>query len=146
MMSQRKFAWTALALAAILFVGLNIFVDNFFTDTRLDLTQSGAYTLSNGTRATIAKLPEPVTLRFYFSRKNSADYPVTAAYARRVRDLPAEYAVIGQGKDIPADGDPEPYTAKEDQANAAKLKPAPVANGGGSVFFGLEGINSLDTR
>ena len=79
-MSQRKFAWTALALAAILFVGINIFVDNFFTDTRLDLTQAGTYTLSDGTRAIIAKLPEPVTLRLYFARKNSADCKRLASY------------------------------------------------------------------
>ena len=78
-MPQRKFAWIALTLAAMLFVGLNVFVSNFFTDTRLDLTHAGTYTLSAGTRAIISKLPEPVTLRFYFSRKNSAKYPGTAA-------------------------------------------------------------------
>ena len=87
MMSHRTYVWSALALAAILFCGVNVFANNVFTDTRLDLTHAGTYTLSDGTRAIIAKLPEPVTLRLYFSKKNSANYPVTAAYAKRVRDL-----------------------------------------------------------
>ncbi len=92
MISRRTYAWSVLALAVLLFFGLNIFVDNFFTDARLDLTQGGQYTISSGTRAIIAKLPEPVTLRFYFSRKNSADYPATAAYAKRgARHLLSEY-------------------------------------------------------
>ena len=37
MMSRRNYVWSCLALAAILFVGLNVFVDNFFTDTRLSV-------------------------------------------------------------------------------------------------------------
>src|SRR5580692_4130004 len=98
MISRRTYFWSALALATLLFFGLNIFVDNFFTDSRLDLTQTGQYTLADGTRAIIAKLPEPVTLRFYFSRKNSANFPTTAAYAKRVRDLLSEYASLSHGK------------------------------------------------
>src|ERR1700689_561837 len=146
MMHRRTYFWSALALATLLFLGNNIFANNFFTETRLDLTQSGLFTLSPGTRAIIAKLPEPVTLRFYFSRKNSADYPVTAAYAGRVRDLLGEYAAIAKGKIILEDVDPEPYTSEEDQANAAKIKSVPAASGGRPVYFGLEGINSLDDK
>ena len=128
------------------FLGLNIFANNFFIDARLDLTQSRQYTLSQGTRAIIAKLPEPVTLRFYFSRESSADYPATAAYARRVRDLLGHYAAISRGKIVLEDIDPQPFTPEEDRANEAGLRAAPVANGGGAVYFGLEGVNTLDDR
>ena len=146
-MSSRNYFWTALVLAVLAFLGLNVFVNNFFIDARLDLTQSRQYTLSQGTRAIIAKLPEPVTLRFYFSRKNSADYPATAAYARRVRDLLGHYAAISRGKILLEDIDPEPFTPEEDRANEAGLRSAPVANGsGGAVFFGLEGVNMLDDK
>jgi ABC-type uncharacterized transport system involved in gliding motility auxiliary subunit len=142
-MSRRNYVWTALALAAILFVGLNVFVDNFFTDTRLDLTQARQYTLSQGTRAIISKLPETVTLRFYFSEKNSANYPVTAAYAKRVRDLLSEYAALSNGKILLEDVDPEAFTPEEDEANAAGIRSAPTGNGD-VFYFGLEGINSID--
>ena len=145
MVSRRTYVWSALALSALLFIGLNIFSDNFFTDTRLDLTQNHQFTLSNGTRDIIAKLSEPVTLRFYFSKKNSADYPVTAAYAKRVRDLLGEYASLSHGKIILEDVDPEPYTPEEDEANAAGIRAAPTDNGD-QVYFGLEGDNSIDNK
>jgi ABC-type uncharacterized transport system involved in gliding motility auxiliary subunit len=145
MISRRTYFWSALALATLLFFGLNIFVDNFFTDTRLDLTQTGQYTLAAGTRAIIAKLPEPVTLRFYFSKKNSANYPATAAYAKRVRDLLGEYASLSHGKIILEDIDPEPFTPEEDEAGASGIKPAQTQNGE-AIYFGLEGVNSLDDK
>src|SRR5580700_12349947 len=124
MISRRTYIWSVLALGVILFFGINIFVDNFFTDAKLDLTQGGQYTISAGTRAIIAKLPEPVTLRFYFSRKNSADYPATAAYAKRVRDLLSEYASLSHGKIVLEDVDPEPFTPEEDEANASGIRAA----------------------
>ncbi len=145
MMSRRNYVWSSLALAAILFVGLNIFVDYFFTDARLDLTQNRQYTLSQGTKNIIAQLPEPVTLRFYFSKKNSANYPVTAAYAKRVRDLLSEYATLSNGKIMLEDVDPEAYTPEQDQAEADGIRSAPVDNGD-VFYFGLEGINSIDGK
>ena len=145
MMSHRTYVWSALALAAILFCGVNVFANNVFTDTRLDLTHAGTYTLSDGTRAIIAKLPEPVTLRFYFSKKNSASYPVTAAYAKRVRDLLGEYAALSHGKIILEDVDPEPFTPEEDEANAAGIRAAPTS-GGNTLYFGVEGTSSIDDK
>ena len=144
-MKSRPYLWSALALSALLFLFLNLFANNFFLDTRLDLTRSHQYTLSDGTRAIIAKLGEPVTLRFYFSRKNASDYPATTAYAKRVRDLLGHYAALSKGKIVLEDVDPEPFTPEEDRAVEAGMKPAPV-NGGGAVYLGLEGTNSLDDR
>ena len=51
-----------------------------------------------------------MTLRFYFSRKNAADYPATTAYAKRVRDLLGHYAALSKGKIVLEDVDPEPFT------------------------------------
>src|SRR5665213_3701131 len=144
-MKSRAYFWSALGLAVLLFLALNLFANNFFIDTRLDLTQSRQYTLSAGTKAIIAKLQEPVTLRFYFSRKNAAAYPATTAYAKRVRDLLGQYAAMAKGKIILEDVDPEPFTTEEDNAVAAGMKSAPVTSGG-AVYFGLEGVNSLDDR
>ena len=145
MMTRRNYVWSALALAAVLFVGLNVFVGYFFTDARIDLTQNRQYTLSPGTRAIIAKLPEPVTLRLYFSKKNSANYPVTAAYAKRVRDLLSEYTSLSNGKILLEDVDPESFTPEQDQAEAAGIRSAPISNGD-VFYFGIEGINSIDGR
>ncbi len=143
MISRRTYAFSALALAAILFVGLNIFADNFFTNARLDLTQYGQFTLSRGTRNILAKLQEPVTLKFYYSRTAGARYASTAAYAKRVRDLLGEYVALGRGKLILQEIDPEPFTPEEDQASAAGLTPASTDRGD-VVYFGLSGSNSID--
>src|SRR6185503_8536126 len=97
-MKSRAYFWSALGLAVLAFLALNLFAGNFFTEARLDLTQSRQYTLSAGTRSIIAKLQEPLTLRFYFSRKNAASYPSTTAYAKRVRDLLGQYVAMSHGK------------------------------------------------
>jgi hypothetical protein len=39
-LSTRSYFWSALGLATLAFLGLNIFANNFFIDARLDLTQS----------------------------------------------------------------------------------------------------------
>src|SRR5579863_6573652 len=143
MISRRTYAFCALALAVILFVGINIFADNFFTNARLDLTQNGQFTLNKGTRNILAKLQEPVTLKFYYSRAAGARYASTASYAKRVRDLLGEYVALGHGKLILREIDPEPFTPEEDQASAAGLTPAPTDRGD-VVYFGLSGANSID--
>ena len=145
MIPRRTYAFSALALAAILFVSVNIFADNFFTNARLDLTQNRQFTLNKGTRNILAKLQEPVTLKFYYSRTAGARYASTAAYAKRVRDLLGEYVALGHGKLILQEIDPEPFTPEEDQASAAGLTPAPTDRGD-VVYFGLSGTNSIDGR
>ncbi len=143
MIPRRTYVFTALLLAAILFVGLNMFSYSFFTDARLDLTENGQFTLSRGTRNILAKLQEPVTLKFYYSRTTGARYASTAAYAKRVRDLLGEYAALGHGKVILQEIDPEPFTPEEDEASAAGLTPARTDQGD-QVYFGLAGSNSID--
>ncbi len=98
MAPRRIRAWVCLMLAAILFVAVNIFSNAVFTTARLDLTQNGQFTLSGGTRAIIAKLPEPVTLKFFYARKTAAAYATTTSYAKRVRDLLGEYAALSTAR------------------------------------------------
>ncbi len=145
MITRRTYVFCALALAAILFVGTNIFANNFFTNARLDLTQTGQFTLSEGTRNILANLKEPVTLKFFYSRTSGARYAATAGYAKRVRDLLGEYVALGHGKLILQEVDPEPFTPEEDQASTAGLTPAPTDRGD-VVYFGLSGANSIDGR
>jgi len=144
-LSRRFSALAALALAAVIFVALNIAADATFTTASLDLTQTGAYTLAQGTRNIIAKLDEPVTLKFYYSRKIASDYAQINSYAGRVRDLLREYAALSHGKIILQEIDPEPYTPAEDEATAAGLSGAPT-DSGDLVYFGLVGTNTIDGK
>jgi len=112
-MSRRVYAIAALVLAAIIFVAVNIVAANWITTAQLDLTETGQFTLADGTRNIIAKIPEPITLRFYYSKKVAADYASTAAYAKRVHDLLARYAALSHGKIILQEIDPEPFTPED---------------------------------
>ena len=143
--SRHLYAIVAIALAAVIFVALNIAADATFTTQRLDLTENSLYTLSNGTRETIAGLQEPVTLKFFYSKKVAADYAPVQAYAGRVRDLLQEYAALSHGKIVLEEIDPEPFTAAEDEATANGLNGAPT-DSGDMVYFGLVGTNTIDGK
>jgi ABC-type uncharacterized transport system involved in gliding motility auxiliary subunit len=144
-LSPRLYALAAIALAAIVFVAINIAADTALTTAKLDLTGNGQFTLAEGTRNIIANLKEPITLRFYFSKEVAAEYAQTSDYARRVRDLLGEYAALGHGKIILEEVDPEPYTEAEDRATANGLTGAPT-DSGDTVYFGLVGTNQIDGK
>jgi ABC-type uncharacterized transport system involved in gliding motility auxiliary subunit len=144
-LSRRLYALGAIALAAIIFVALNIAADATFTTTRLDLTENGLYTLSPGTLRTLDQLVEPITLKFFYSKKVAAQYAQINAYAGRVRDLLGEYAAHSHGKIIVQEIDAEPFTPAEDQASAAGLSGAPTESGD-FVYFGLVGTNTIDGK
>ena len=141
-LSRRVDALIAIALAVVLFVSLNIVSNTWLGTAQLDLTQNSLFTVSPGTKATLDKLPEPVTLRFYFSREPATSYATIVAYAQRVRDLLQEYAALGHGKVIVEEIDPRPFTPAEDEAVAQGLTGAPTQEGD-NVYFGLVGTNTL---
>src|SRR3954467_3677226 len=80
-LSQRVYAVSAAALGVALFRAVNIVANQWLGTARLDLTENGLYTVSPGTKATLSKIKEPITLRFYFSRKPAAGYASIVAYA-----------------------------------------------------------------
>src|SRR5947209_7141679 len=144
-LSRRLYALGAIALAAVIFVALNIAADATFTTSRIDLTENGLYTLSPGTLHTLDTLAEPITLKFFYSKKVAAQYAAINAYAGRVRDLLGEYAAHSHGKILLQEIDAEPFTQAEDQASAAGLTGAPTESGD-LVYFGLVGTNTIDGK
>jgi ABC-type uncharacterized transport system involved in gliding motility auxiliary subunit len=141
-LSRRAYALAAIALGVVLFVAVNIVSNTWLGTARLDLTSNGLYTVSPGTRATLGKLEEPVTLRFYFSREPAAGFASLVAYAARVRDLLQEYSAMSGGRIIVEEIDPAPFTQAEDEAVAQGLTGAPTEQGE-TVYFGLVGNNTL---
>ena len=140
--SRRSSAFITIALGVVLFVAVNIVANSWLTTARLDLTQNGLYTLSAGTKSTLAKLQEPVTLRFYFSRQQASGYAQVVAYSQRVRDMLKQYASLANGKIRFEEIDPRPFTPAEDDAVAQGLTGAPTQEGD-NVYFGLVGSNTL---
>ena len=142
--TRSTIATVALVLAVILFLALNIAANIFFRSARLDLTQSGLFTLSSGTIDTLESIPEPVTLRFFYSDRIAAKYVGLRAYGQRVRDLLQEFVARSNGKLKLEVVDPEPLTDEEDLAVAEGVSGAPI--GGETLYFGLVGTNMVNGR
>ncbi len=142
-LSRRSFALLAIVFGVVLFFAVNIVSNMWFGAARLDLTQSGLYTVSDGTRATLDGLEEPVTMRFFFSRNAVTGYPTINAYASRVRDLLQEYVALAGGNLLFEEIDPRTFTPEEDEAVAYGLTGVPTQEGE-KVYFGLVGTNSTD--
>ncbi|MEY4064869.1 MAG: hypothetical protein RIR26_1077, partial [Pseudomonadota bacterium] len=103
---------------------------------RLDLTQEKFFTLSDGSKSLVTKLPDDVTLKFYFS-SSVKNLPVPIkAYATRVEDLLRQYVATSRGKMTIEILDPRPDTDADNWARRYGLKPVPVGDGS-ELFFGL---------
>jgi ABC-type uncharacterized transport system involved in gliding motility auxiliary subunit len=145
-LSRRTAAVIALIAAAILFVAVNVIADHALRSTRLDLTQRHLYTLSDASKKTLARIDEPITLRFYYSPQLGEDVPSYGVFAQRVREMLEEYAALANGKIKLEVLDPEPFSSTEDRAVAFGLQGVPVDQGGEQVYFGLAATNSTDDQ
>ena len=131
-------------VAAVLFVGGNLLLDASVRSARLDLTEHGLFTLSAGTRATVAAIDEPITLHLFFSERLGREVPIYATYARRVRDLVREVVSVANGKIVLREHDPEPFSTAEDRAVAFGVQGIPVDQSGDLTYFGMAGTNTVD--
>jgi ABC-type uncharacterized transport system involved in gliding motility auxiliary subunit len=143
---RRAAALIALAAVAVLFVSVNVIADHALRGSRVDLTQRHLYTLSQGTKSTLGRLDEPVTLRFYYSPRLGDEVPSYGIYAQRVREMLEEYAARAKGKINLEILDPEPFSPVEDRAVAFGLQGVPIDQGGEQVYFGLAATNSTDDQ
>lgn len=143
---SRRIWSSALGLlaAAALAVGVNMLADRLAPRARIDLTQQRLYTLSDGTRNVLQGLQDPVTLRYFYSRRLGSAVPAYGAYAERVRAMLEEYVAVSGGKVRLEVFDPEPFSETEDRALAFGLQGVPVDQSGEQVYFGLAGLNLLD--
>src|SRR5579863_3123955 len=123
--SRPRAAAAALVLIAVILVSVNILAAQF-PGARLDLTQGGLYTLSSGTRRTLGKIDEPITLRLYYSTELGDRLPPYGVYAERVRELLEQYAAAAHGKLRLEIYHPQPFSRVEDQAVAFGLQGVPL--------------------
>src|ERR1051325_2655405 len=135
-------AWIALLCIGLMLLAVNIIAGRF-ANVRLDLTREGLYTLSRGTRQTLAHIDEPVTLRFYYSTRLGDSAPAYGVYAQRVRELLDEYVAAAHGKLRLEIYNPQPFSDVEDRAVAFGLQPLPLAEPGAQGVFWLAGRNPI---
>jgi ABC-type uncharacterized transport system involved in gliding motility auxiliary subunit len=138
---SRYFSIVVLVAGFVLFTLVN---NLMLGSVRLDLTENGLYSVSDGTREIIGDLEEPVNLYFFFSEKASEDLTALRAYSQRVQEMLEEYQLLAGSKINLHIVDPEPFSEQEDQAAEFGLQSVPVNQAGDALYFGLAGTNALD--
>ena len=138
---SRYFSIVVLVAGFFLFTLVN---NLMLGSVRLDLTENGLYSVSDGTREIIGDLEEPVNLYFFFSEKASEDLTALRAYSQRVQEMLEEYQLLAGSKINLHIVDPEPFSEQEDQAAEFGLQSVPVNQAGDALYFGLAGTNALD--
>ncbi|AWB68103.1 ABC transporter [Saccharobesus litoralis] len=133
-----------LGALVLIFFGLIIINSFVFDKARLDLTENQIYSISDGSKAIINKIEEPINLYFFFSQESSEGISHIRNYANRVQSLLEEYALYSEGKINLQVIDPEPFSEDEDRASAFGLTAAQVGAAGQTLYFGLGATNSLD--
>lgn len=145
-LSAGTMAVIAVVLLATLFVSVIAFSSNAFRTARLDLTETGTYTLSEGTKEILRNIEEPITLRLFYSERVATNFAPVRVYADRVRDLLEQYVQLSRGKLILEVIEPEPFSPDEDLADALGVQGVQVPGTGETLYFGLVGTNSIDGR
>ena len=135
-----------LAAIAFLFIGSVLLNNVLFDKARVDLTENAIYSISDGTKALLKELDEPINLYFFFSNENSEGLAHIRNYAARVQSLLEEYELYSDGKIKLHIVDPEPFSEAEDRAAEFGLTGAQISALGDSLYFGLGGSNALDER
>jgi ABC-type uncharacterized transport system involved in gliding motility auxiliary subunit len=142
---RRRRSLAALLCILLMLVAANIIAGRLLP-VRLDLTAERLYTLSSGTGQTLARIDEPITLRFYYSTRLGQAIPAYGVYAQRVRELLDEYVAAARGKLRLEVYQPLPFSDIEDRAVAFGLQGVPLNAQGEQVYFGLAGTNSTDDQ
>ena len=135
-----------MAIAVVLFFTVNVLSHVVFRSARVDLTEQRLYTLSEGSRNILQELDEPVTLRFYLSKKLAVELAGIRGYTSRVLELLQEYEQAAGGNLILHVIDPEPFSEEEDRAVGYGLRGVPIDQGNAQFYFGLVGTNATDDR
>lgn len=107
---------------------------------KIDVTEQKLYTLSDGTKAILAKLNQPITLKLYYARTAAMKGPDQIQYFNNyydfVRALLEEYVAASKGMVKLELIDPRPFSDDEVQAIRYGLKKFAITQEE-NFFFGL---------
>lgn len=142
-MQKNFYSKASLGMLAVGFLVFVAVINLIFSWARLDLTEDGLYSLSDGTKNIIEKIDEPITLNFFFSNEATKDRPLWRNYGKRVKEFLQEYQSRAGDKIRLNIIDPEPFSEAEDQAAQYGLQTIPTQSGD-EFYFGLVGANSVD--
>ncbi len=132
----------ALVVAVLLVLIVNALAGRWLTGVRIDLTRDGLNSFSEGTRAVLASLDEPIRIDLYASTESIMDIPDLRAHAIRVEEYVRELADRSNGQINLRVIHPAMFSAADDDARSAGLLVQPVNNAGGTLILGLVATGS----
>jgi ABC-type uncharacterized transport system involved in gliding motility auxiliary subunit len=89
---------------------------------------------------------EPITLRFFSTRKLVETTPGLTAYGDRVQELLERYVGLSNGTIRLELVDPEPFSPEEDRAVGFGLSGVPITEAGDLGYFGIAATNTTDDK
>lgn len=111
-----------------------------FLPLRVDITEDGLYTLSEGTERILDSLENPVTIKYYFS-EDLPDVPIAVKnYHRKVVELLEAYEAASGGRLVLQTYNPEPDSDEEVWAERYGLSPVTLGQGN-KLYFGLVALS-----
>ncbi len=123
----------------ITFSAISIF-QNIGKGIKADITGQKIYTLSQGTKAILAKLNQPIKVKLYYAKTAAMKGPDQIRYYNNyyqfVKTLLEEYAAEAKGMVDLQVIDPRPYSEEESQALAYGLKRFAITEEE-NFFFGM---------
>lgn len=135
---KKKSLFSAAGLAGIaVALVVSVAIISTLPGLRIDLTEDGLYTLSDGTRNIVSNLTEPLEILFFYSDSATEDVPQIRSYATRVEELLEEIVIASNGNLGLEVIDPEPFSEDEDLATQYGIQPVPITQGGEGIYFGL---------
>jgi ABC-type uncharacterized transport system involved in gliding motility auxiliary subunit len=137
-MMNKKSLFSSVGLLAIA-IGLvvSVAIIALLPGWRVDLTEDGLYSLSEGTENIVSNLSEPLEIMFFYSDSATEDAPQIRTYATRVQELLEEIVIASNGNLSLTVIDPEPFSEDEDLATQYGIQAVPVTQGGEGIYFGL---------
>jgi len=145
-MSAVTRAIIAAVLILVIAIAAVLVINKLAGSTRLDLTEHGVYTLSDGTRNILSELNQTVRLKLFYSRVAAMKGPEGIRFYNNyylyVRDLLEEYAGLSGGKLRLEVIDPRPFSDEEDEAVRYGIRRFQISEEEG-FFFGLAAESEL---
>jgi ABC-2 type transport system permease protein len=129
----------AALILVIVFSGISI-CQNLGSRIKVDITEQRLYTLSDGTRAILSKLNQPIKAKLYYTETAAMKAPDQIRYFNNyyefVKALLQEYVAVSKGMVQLEVIDPRPFSLDEEQAMRYGLQRFPITQDE-NFFFGL---------
>ncbi|MHC4332578.1 MAG: GldG family protein, partial [Planctomycetota bacterium] len=136
---------TIRTIIAVIFVGIIVFCGIIISQRigerlRLDITDQGLYTLSEGSRSILGKLNQPLKLKLYYTKTAARKAPDQIRFYNNyyyfVESLLKEYARAAKGVVELEVIDPRPFSDEEEEALRHGLRRFPITEEE-NFFFGM---------